>query len=105
MASEMNVKTTPRTQALLARHQAETESLPDNPPRDVILQHARRQALELLTHALCIEAALTDRDKDWILAMAAALGANSGFAVPIVPTVEAFKALFHDIRAGREDAA
>jgi hypothetical protein len=38
------------------------------------------------------------RDHDWILAMAAALGTNSGFSVPIVPTKEAFEALFADIR-------
>ena len=35
-----------------------------------------------------------DRDTDWILAMASALGPDSGFRVPIVPTPEAFKELF-----------
>lgn len=34
----------------------------------------------------------------WTVAMANALGADSGFAVPLVPDVEAFRRLFRDIR-------
>jgi hypothetical protein len=46
-------------------------------------------------------ATLTDaRDQDWILAIAASLGMNSGYSVPIVPTKEAFDTLFASIRAG-----
>lgn len=46
---------TPRTAALVARHQGETAQLPDNPDRDRMLAHARRQALELLEHAQRLE--------------------------------------------------
>jgi hypothetical protein len=42
------------------------------------------------------------RDGDWILAMGHALGLDSGYRVPIVPTVEAFKELFASIQAARE---
>lgn len=38
------------------------------------------------------------RDQDWILAMAASLGTNSGLHVPIVPTKEAFDKLFAAVR-------
>ncbi len=38
------------------------------------------------------------RDRDWILAMAAALGTDSGFHVPIAPTKEAFAQLFAAVR-------
>lgn len=41
---------------------------------------------------------VANRDIDWILAMSHALGTNSGFNVPIVPTVEQFKILFDAIR-------
>lgn len=34
------------------------------------------------------------RDRDWILAMTAALGSDSGFKVPIVPEAEPFSDLF-----------
>lgn len=36
---------------------------------------------------------------DWVLAMAKALGMDSGFRIPIVPDVEAFKDLFAAVRA------
>lgn len=39
------------------------------------------------------------RDLEWILAMAEALGTNSGLSVPIVPDVEAFRKLFEEVRA------
>jgi hypothetical protein len=34
------------------------------------------------------------RDRDWVLAMAAALGSDSGFSVPLVPEAEPFRKLF-----------
>jgi hypothetical protein len=40
------------------------------------------------------------RDADWVLAMGEALGMNSGYSVPIVPTPEAFRRLFDAVRAG-----
>jgi hypothetical protein len=56
----------PDVRALIAKHQAETAALPMNPPRDVMLAHAQRQALELVQAALAVErelaAALSDRD-------------------------------------------
>jgi hypothetical protein len=39
------------------------------------------------------------RDRDWILAMAEALGTDSQYTVPIVPSVEAFRTLFAAVRA------
>jgi hypothetical protein len=39
------------------------------------------------------------RDRDWILAMAEALGTDSQYMVPIVPSVEAFRTLFAAVRA------
>jgi hypothetical protein len=39
------------------------------------------------------------RDTDWVLAMAEALGTDSGYSVPIVPTAEAFRELFAAIRS------
>ena len=51
-----------RTAELVARHQAETAALPMNPPQEVILEHARRQALELLRHAYQLE---RDLDCAW----------------------------------------
>ena len=39
------------------------------------------------------------RDTDWILAMGAALGMDSGFSIPIVPEVEPFRQLFAALRA------
>lgn len=55
------------------------------------------------------EAALTgaqqNRDRDWVLGMAYALGTDSGYDVPIVPKIEPIKALFDAIRSGaRKDA-
>lgn len=38
------------------------------------------------------------RDADWVLAMAQALGTDSGYSVPIAPTPEAFRALFDALR-------
>lgn len=43
------------TDALVARHQAETADLPLNPPREVMLAHAQRQAIELVQHAYEME--------------------------------------------------
>jgi len=45
------------------------------------------------------------RDADWVLAMGYALGLDSGFKVPIVPTVGAFKALFDSVRAQAQEPA
>jgi hypothetical protein len=39
------------------------------------------------------------RDTDWVLAMAEALGTDSGYSVPIVPTADAFRELFSAIRS------
>lgn len=39
-----------------------------------------------------------DRDRDWILAIGAALGFESGFNVPIIPDVRPFQELFAAIR-------
>ena len=39
------------------------------------------------------------RDTDWILAIGAALGMDSGFSIPIVPEVEPFRQLFAALRA------
>jgi hypothetical protein len=38
-------------------------------------------------------------DRDWILAMTAALGTDSQYMVPIVPSVDAFRQLFAALRA------
>lgn len=43
------------------------------------------------------------RDADWIWAIAQALGTDSGFNVPIVPDVEAFRKLFEAVRAKEWD--
>jgi hypothetical protein len=51
-----------------------------------------------------LRTAQPDRDRDWILAMAHALGTDSGFNVPIVPTVEQFKLLFAAVRAQQQQA-
>lgn len=45
----------PLTAQLVARHEAETAALPMNPPRELMLEHARRQAMELLAHATAME--------------------------------------------------
>ena len=45
------------------------------------------------------ERELANRDRDWILAMGHALGLDSGFSIPIVPTVEQFKLLFDAVAA------
>lgn len=42
------------------------------------------------------------RDADWVLAMADALGHDSGYNVPIVPEAEPFRKLFAEIRAAPE---
>jgi hypothetical protein len=55
------------------------------------------QLIEMFTAALL--EVFDNRDQDWILAMVGALGADSGFKVPIVPTVEVFQELFAAIRA------
>jgi hypothetical protein len=58
-------------------------------------------AEELSKQSECgdIDVNLFERDKDWILAMADALGMQSGFNVPIVPEPEPFRKLFAEIRA------
>lgn len=40
---------------------------------------------------------LKSRDKDWILAMAEALGSDSGFVIPIVPEARLFEELFEAV--------
>jgi len=45
-----------------------------------------------------------DRDRDWILAMAYALGLDSGYEVPIVPEVEVFKRFFAALRDSPSEA-
>lgn len=50
-----------QTAALIARHEAETAALPMNPPREVMLEHATRQARELVAHAFALEARLSER--------------------------------------------
>jgi hypothetical protein len=42
---------------------------------------------------------------DWVLAMAGALGSDCGLHVPIVPSVEAFRKLFAEVRAQAAPAA
>lgn len=66
------------------------------------------RVLELLDEIDSLRATLTatqqaDRDNEWVMAMAEALGTNSGFTVPIVPDSFAFRALFADI--AKKDAA
>lgn len=41
-----------------------------------------------------LEASNARRDRDWVLAMASALGTNSGFSVPLVPEAAPFRKLF-----------
>ena len=59
---------------------------------------ARHAAAELAAAAQAriaeLEKALSRRDTDWVLAMGAALGTDSGHYVPIVPEVEPFRKLF-----------
>lgn len=43
-------------------------------------------------------AGLADRDSEWVLAMARALGADSGLTIPIVPDADAFRKLVTAIR-------
>ena len=45
-----------------------------------------------------LRAELAERDTDWILAIGHALGLDSGYEVPIVPEVQAFKNLFAEIQ-------
>lgn len=47
------------------------------------------------------ESELMKRDRDWVLAMAYALGVDSGFNIPIVPEPAPFRTLFAEIRAGK----
>jgi len=42
------------------------------------------------------------RDADWALARAKALGTDSGYSIPIVPSVEAFRELFAAVRSTPE---
>ena len=52
-----------------------------------------------------LDTAQQNRDRDWVLAMAYALGTDSGHDVPIVPKIEPIKALFDAVRAtARNDA-
>ena len=59
---------------------------------DIDLQNNQLGEMQAALHAK--ERELADRDNDWILAMAAALGTDSGYSVLIVPTPEAFRAFF-----------
>ena len=43
---------------MIKRHSAETDALPQNPPLDFMLDHARRQAMELVAKAMVFEAKL-----------------------------------------------
>jgi len=45
-----------------------------------------------------LQAELAERDVDWILAIGHALGLDSGYYVPVVPEVQAFKNLFAEIQ-------
>jgi hypothetical protein len=45
------------------------------------------------------------RDADWVLAIGHALGLDSGYRVPIVPSVEEFKRLFTDVRTAQPPEA
>lgn len=45
----------PMTAALVKRHEAETAAIPMNPPPLLLMQHATRQAIELLEHAAFLE--------------------------------------------------
>ena len=56
-----------------------------------------RDAIESLSRAPA--SSPLGRDADWALAMAGALGTDSGFSVPIVPSVEAFRMLFDAVRS------
>ena len=52
-----------------------------------------------------LRAELANRDRDWVLAMASALGTNSGYMVPIIPEPKPFEELFAAIIAtARNDA-
>lgn len=61
----------------------------------VDLQAERVQADGSDRHSTPVSA----RDADWILAMAAALGTDSGYFIPIAPSAAAFQDLFDAIRA------
>lgn len=43
----------------------------------------------------------SERDRDWILAIAGGLGENSGHTIPIVPDPALFRKLFDVIKTGR----
>jgi hypothetical protein len=45
-----------------------------------------------------------DRDQEWIIAMATALGTSSGMRVPIVPDVRPFRELFDALMAKEREA-
>lgn len=55
---------TPRTDGMIARHTYETQMLPMNPPREAMLNHAQRQAIELVTLARQLERELAAARKD-----------------------------------------
>ncbi len=44
------------------------------------------------------------RDNDWIFAIADAVGLNSGYNIPIVPTTKAFKDFFATFNSERDEA-
>ena len=60
-----------------------------------------RAVLQAQDALLQLAEAQSNRDKDWVLAIAAALGMESGIDVPIVPDSEPFKRLFAAIAAAK----
>lgn len=66
---------------------------------DVVEVDLEVKATQETTGPFAGESASQKRDRDWILAMAAALGTDSGFNVPIVPEAEPFRDLFAAVRA------
>jgi hypothetical protein len=49
--------------------------------------------------ALAAQPQASDRDADWTLAIGKAFGLDSGFSIPVTPSVEAFKTLFAAVAA------
>jgi hypothetical protein len=82
--------------ALLAL-QSRVAELQERPPNSQRWSDAEMQAA--LATARAEGGSPLGRDADWAIAMGHALGLDSGFRVPIIPSVEAFKELFAAIRA------
>jgi hypothetical protein len=66
---------------------------------------ARDSLIEMFAKAIILVGGgmTQQRDREWIMAMAAALGMDSNMPIPAEPTAEAFKLLF-DAVAGRAGA-